>query len=162
MSKFSRWAGRKVPLIEPPVSPVAPVQSNPGVIHPHYGNAGQPLIQFAPMSRPPVTLFPSQVYMGTVPQTDLLVNDDTTHVHSYEELLASKPELAPMAEVDAAALPGFPDGQVTDQWNDRAKYKNGSTDSSGQPKFLEFVRGKYRATTGSIRSAAGMKIGTRG
>lgn len=158
MSKFSKWAGRKTPLIETPPAPSVPVPQP--TIQAGYTpmSHGQPLIHYAPMSRPPVTLYPSQVFFSDVPQTDLLMEPDMNG-SSYERLLTVLPERAPMSEIDATKLPGMPDGQTTDKWTDQTRYRNGSSDASGLPKFLEFVRGKYRTAGGAIRSAAGMRVG---
>lgn len=159
MSRFSRWAGRKTPLIETPTpAPSAAVQPHPQVMVPL--SYGQPLIQHTPGFRAPVTLYPSQVYLGDVPQTDLLMGQDTSHVHAYESLLGQLPELAPKAATEATDMPGFPDGQVTDKWSPTTRYRNGATDQSALPRFLDYVRGKYRATGAAIRSAAGMKVST--
>lgn len=159
MGKFSKWAGRKTPLIESPQQPAVVVQPTHGVVVPM--SYGQPLVHYAPGFRPPVTLYPSTPYLGTVPETNLLVRGDAMHGSSYENMLATLPERAPAAEIDAAALPGLPDGAQPSEWNDRTRYRNGATDGSGKPKFLDYVRGKYRATAAQFRTTAGMSVGPR-
>lgn len=152
MGRFSSWAGRKTPLID---RSAAPQQSPPLALPISHS---QPLIHYAPGFRGAVTLYPGQPYLGTVPDTNMLVKQDTGVGSSYENFLRGVPEGAPLAEVDATMMPGLPDGGVGEQWKPTTRYRNGSTDQSALPKFLDYVRGKYRTTASQFRSAIGMSV----